>query len=150
MLLKMSFDWNSPDKKLYFGKFCDSVPQRQHISFQIWVSDGSCAFRKEDGGCLPLELNWSKMSNVIDHTPRYFKWEKCIEWPKFPGASSLNLLLGRAYSSCFIHAIVARMRLPFFKIFSNFVHFCLNFQIFYPFCPFFALFLKNCMHALSF
>ena len=41
------------------------------------------------------------------------------------------------YSSCFLHAIVARMRLPFFKIFLNFVHFCPNFQIF---CPFFALF----------
>ena len=52
----------------------------------------------------------------------------------------------RAYSSCFMHVIVACMRLPFFKIFSNFVHFCPNFQIF---CSFFTFFLKNCMHALS-
>ena len=41
-----------------------------------------------------------------------------------------------AYSSCFMHVIVASMRLPFFKIFSNFVHFCRNFQIFCPFLPF--------------
>ena len=49
----------------------------------------------------------------------------------------------REYSSCFMHAIVARMRLPF-KIFSNFVYFCPNFLIFCPFlpffCPFFALY----------
>ena len=40
---------------------------------------------------------------------------------------------GRAYSSCFIHVIVERMRLPFFKIFSNFGYFWSNFQ---KFCPF--------------
>ena len=40
----------------------------------------------------------------------------------------------RAYSSCFMCAIVAHMRLPFFKIFSNFVHLCQNVQIF---CSFF-------------
>ena len=33
----------------------------------------------------------------------------------------------RVYSSCSIHVIVAHMGLPFFKIFSNFVHFCPNF-----------------------
>ena len=45
----------------------------------------------------------------------------------------------------------------FFKIFSNFVHFGLNFQIFCPFlpfltfsCPFFVLFIKNRRHALTF
>ena len=42
----------------------------------------------------------------------------------------LRLILpSRAYSSCFMHAIVARIKLPFFKIFSNFVHFRPNFQI---------------------
>ena len=35
---------------------------------------------------------------------------------------------------------------PFFKIFANCVHFCLNFQ---TFCPFFPFFLKNCMHGLT-
>ena len=43
--------------------------------------------------------------------------------------------LFRACSSCFMHAIVARMRMPFFKIFPNFVHFA---QIF----NYFALFWK--------
>ena len=38
-------------------------------------------------------------------------------------------------SSCFMQVIVAHMRLPFFKIFSNFVHFCPKFKIF---CPFFT------------
>ena len=42
----------------------------------------------------------------------------------------------RAYSSCFMRAVVKCMRLPFSKIFSNFVHFCPNFQIFCPFLPF--------------
>ena len=45
--------------------------------------------------------------------------------------------LDRAYSSCFMHALVAHMRLPFFKIFSYFVHFCPNLQIFCPLLPFF-------------
>ena len=58
----------------------------------------------------------------------------------------------RAYPSCFMHAIVARMRLP--KIFSNFVHFCSNFQIFCPFLtlfpPFLPFFWKiTCMPLLS-
>ena len=44
-------------------------------------------------------------------------------------------------------ATIARNHLPFFKKFSNFVHFCPNFQIFCPFLPFF---LKNCTHALTF
>ena len=46
--------------------------------------------------------------------------------------------IGRENSSCFMHAIVAHIRLSFFKMFSNFVHFCRNFQIFYPFLPFFS------------
>ena len=44
----------------------------------------------------------------------------------------------RAYSSSLMCVIVACMGLPFFKIFSNFVHFCPNFQIFCPFLPFFS------------
>ena len=43
----------------------------------------------------------------------------------------------RACFSYFKHAIVERMRLPFFKIFSGFVYFCVSFQMF---CTFFALF----------
>ena len=45
----------------------------------------------------------------------------------------LTLNMYRAYS-----AIVAHMRLPFFEIFSNFVQFWPNFQIFCPFLPFFC------------
>ena len=55
-------------------------------------------------------------------------------------------LVNRAYSSSLLRAIIACNHLPFFKIFSNFVHFCPNFQIF---CPFLALFLKNRTHALT-
>ena len=59
--------------------------------------------------------------------------------------------VSRAYSSCFIHALVACIRLLFFKLFSNFVHICPNFQIFCSFfvlsCPFSE---KNtCMPLLS-
>ena len=45
----------------------------------------------------------------------------------------------RAFSSSLLRAIVARNHLSFFKIFSNLVHFCLNFQIFCPFLTFFCL-----------
>ena len=48
--------------------------------------------------------------------------------------------LSRAYSNSLLRAIVARNHLPFFKIFSNFVHFCPNFQIFNPFLPLFNIF----------
>ena len=59
--------------------------------------------------------------------------------------------VSRAYSSCFIHALVACIRLLFFKLFSNFVHICPNFQIFCSFLSFLALFLKKntCMPLLS-
>ena len=53
----------------------------------------------------------------------------------------------RAYSSCSMHAIVACMGLPFFKVFSNFVHFCPKFQIFCPFFPFFTPFFSEKSHA---
>ena len=51
----------------------------------------------------------------------------------------------RAYSQSLLHAIIMCNYLPFFKIFSHFVHFCPNYQIFCPFLPFlifFALFLS--------
>ena len=55
--------------------------------------------------------------------------------------SVINQSLDRTYSSCFMRAIIARMRLPFFKIFSNFVHFCQNFILPF-FCPFLRFFWK--------
>ena len=52
--------------------------------------------------------------------------------------------------SSLLCAIILCNHLPFFKVFSNFVHFCPNYQIFCPFLPFFAFFLKNCTYALTF
>ena len=48
---------------------------------------------------------------------------------------------GRAFSSSLLRAIIAHNHLLFFKIFSNFVYFCPNFQIFCPFLPFLEIFL---------
>ena len=49
-------------------------------------------------------------------------------------------LLRRAYSSSLLRVIIACNHLPFLKIFSNFVYFYQNFQVFCPFstfcCPF--------------
>ena len=39
----------------------------------------------------------------------------------------------RTYSNSLLHVINSYNHLPFFKIFSNFVHFCANFQIFCAF-----------------
>ena len=41
-------------------------------------------------------------------------------------------------------------RLPFFEIFSNFIHFCQIFEYFALFQHFFALFLENPIHAVNF
>ena len=46
----------------------------------------------------------------------------------------------RAYSTSLSRAIIARNHLPFFKIFSNFIHFCPNFQIICSSLPFFCPF----------
>ena len=43
----------------------------------------------------------------------------------------------RVYYNCLVHVIIAHNHVPFFKIFSNFVHFCPNFPIFCPFLHFF-------------
>ena len=42
----------------------------------------------------------------------------------------------RAFSSSLLRAIIARNLLPFFKLFSNFVHFCPNSEILALFCSF--------------
>ena len=47
-----------------------------------------------------------------------------------------------AYSSCFMRAIVSRMRLPLFKIFANFI-FVQIFKYFALFSPFLVHFLKK-------
>ena len=56
----------------------------------------------------------------------------------------------RAFSNSLLRAIIPHNHLPFFKIFSNFVYFCPCFQTFCAFLTFFALFLKNCTHTLTF
>ena len=53
----------------------------------------------------------------------------------------------QGYSSSLVRAIIARNHLPSLKIFSNFEHFCPNFQIFCPFLPFFWK--KACILLLS-
>ena len=45
----------------------------------------------------------------------------------------------RAFFSSLLHVIIACSHLPFFKIFSNFVRYCPNFQMFCPFLPFFNI-----------
>ena len=49
-------------------------------------------------------------------------------------------LAGPSLACSLLRAIIARSHLPFFKIFSNFVHLCPNFQIFSPFLTFFCSF----------
>ena len=49
----------------------------------------------------------------------------------------------------FFCVIIACNYLPFFKIFSSFVRFCQIFKYLVLFQHFFALFLKNCTHALA-
>ena len=53
----------------------------------------------------------------------------------------------RAYCSCFMHAIVAHMRLPFFKIIQILYIFAQIFKYFRPFLPFFCKI--TCMSLLS-
>lgn len=66
-------------------------------------------------------------------------WHHC-QWNHTTLCSIFPLVVtntNNGYFSCFMHAIIASMRLPFFKILSNFLHFCQNFQTFSPFWPFF-------------
>ena len=44
------------------------------------------------------------------------------------------------FPSSLLSELISHNHLPFFKIFSNFVHFCPNFHIFFPFLLFFNFF----------
>ena len=82
--------------------------------------------------CILLDIHWSYKNmlfwvGTVRHRLSANQFVSCFK-------------LNRAYSSSFLRAIIARNHLPFFKIFSNFVHFCPNFQIFCPFLNFFVLF----------
>ena len=52
-------------------------------------------------------------------------------FPDFFLQDTTNII--RTFSSSLLRAIIACNYLTFFKIFSNFVHFCSSFQIFWPF-----------------
>ena len=94
---------------------------------------------------MTLELTFVSLTTLCMSDHIHLKWlNKCVtSIASSPHAknelhNSTHSLdkagsLFRVYSSCFINAIVAHMRLPFFKIFSNF---CPNFQIFCPFLSF--------------
>ena len=63
---------------------------------------------------------------------------KSVRMQSFPGpyfkTFGLNMeRVSRVYSSSLLGAIIARNHLPFFKIFSDFIYFSTNFQIFCPF-----------------
>ena len=60
-----------------------------------------------------------------------------MKWCKTILAFTAKVKSARAFFSSLLCAIIACNHLLFFKISSNFVHFCSNFQIF---CPFFAIF----------
>ena len=126
--------------------FCDSITERPFgtlsniwcwwrwwIVFVIWFTD------ERRLALLPAK--------IIVKDPHYRESLTCLE-------QDLNLhSSGFIKWSCVVAGhipIVACMRLPLFKIFSDVVHFCPNFQIFCPILPFSALFLKNRMHTLTF
>ena len=69
-----------------------------------------------------MQLQGKKSTKRLKHTGNLFR-------------KNLHLI-DRAYSTSVIRVIIAHNYLPFFKIIPNFVHFCRNFQIFFPFCPF--------------
>ena len=75
-----------------------------------------------------------------DFWRKIFLMLNSINWPNFIIWLSLLLkILGnmciviRTYSSSLLHVIIVCNHLPFLKIYSGFLHFCPNFQIFCPF-----------------
>ena len=93
--------------------------------------------------CLELELlaKMKKRSRYYTFTEtRLISNSRSKQDKKYPEHSFAG------HIPCFIHAIVKHIRVPFFKIISDFVHFCPNFQILFPF---FVIFLINSTHALS-
>ena len=83
---------------------------------------------------IPLVISTKETKSEIETYP-------VIAETKFTNYS-VNIFCAtyKAYSSSLLHMIIACNHLPLFKIFSNFIHFCPNFQIFSPFsrftCPF--------------
>ena len=78
-------------------------------------------------------INCSQLSHKISPKLCFKNWQEFFNHEE-------KSIPSRAYSSSLMCAIIARNHLPFFKIFSNFVHFCPNFQYFALFKHFFAIF----------
>ena len=75
--------------------------------------------------------------NIVDDGHCKIRGIRKVHWI----VTKLNKSNGvKAYTSSLLHAIITHNHLPFFKIFWNLVHYCPNFQIFFPFstlvCPF--------------
>ena len=71
------------------------------------------------------------LNNLKQRNGRYYEIVKsCPE-----SGLLIKVSVNRTYSSSLLHAIIACNHLPLFKIFSNFVHFCPDSQIFCPFFP---------------
>ena len=108
-------------------------------------------------------IMWKQVNRFLSYMAFWFTWLVSLCWGVFTGGHFwigkvpcwLFLFCSfRTFSSSLLHVIIAHNHLPFFKIFSNFAHFCPNFQIFCPFltffCPFLSFFWKlACMPLLS-
>ena len=73
---------------------------------------------------------------ILKHVQKILSYSRAtnINWMENnPGGN-------KAFSSSLLHAITTRNHLPFFKIFSNLIYFCPNFEIFCPFLTFFSPF----------
>ena len=78
------------------------------------------------------------IGSVLDMSPTFF-----------------TIYISRVFSSSLLHAIIAcnhmhKIHSIFNQNIFNFCTFLPNFQYFGLYCPFFALFLKNYMHVLTF
>ena len=107
------------------------------------------------GSTLPQQKGWGGGVHTMIEEVFYFENTIFARSPEYQvsGKWCSREYSFRAFSSSLLHVIITCNHLPFFKIFSNFVYICPNFQIFClspPFFTFYALFLKNRMHALTF
>ena len=93
---------------------------------------------------------------TLNHLAKLAKWLSCVVstylYKADKSLQNINWVMSAATGF-----LPVNQTYTFFKIFTNFVHFCLNFQIFCPFfvvfnlfLAFFVLFIKNRKHALTF
>ena len=125
-------------KRKSFSKFLICSVQK----LVCCVNDLVAIFKK----ALPSENRWEfrpvytgKKKEILATGIELFDYEKkalVLAFASWPCNCILLLFnfLCRAYSDSLLRAIISRNHLLLFKIFSNFVHFCPNFQMF---CSFF-------------